>query len=159
MASRMSSASRRSGIGAGSYDYVNPRRSLLLLLLTSFCKNDTSTRNFQSLKSKNMIFLNGREAPGKTQKRPFRCWGSELPGRRRKPEIFGPQSAIFAHVQIFTFFKCHIFSRPQNSKCPYLARMSCSEQSIFHSHASDRVWFFPNCSFKALKKVSLPCKK
>ena len=30
----------------------------------------------------------------------------------------------------------------------FFARMSCSEQSAFHSQASDRVWFFPNCSLK-----------
>ena len=30
----------------------------------------------------------------------------------------------------------------------FFARMSCSEQSPFHGQASDRVWSFPNCSFK-----------
>ena len=32
------------------------------------------------------------------------------------------------------------------------ARMSCSEQSIFHGQASDRVWSFPNCSFTASRR-------
>ena len=34
----------------------------------------------------------------------------------------------------------------------FFARRSCSEQSTFHGQASDRVWFFPNCSFKASRK-------
>ena len=29
------------------------------------------------------------------------------------------------------------------------ARMSCSEQRTFYGQAYDRVWSFPNCSFKA----------
>ena len=34
----------------------------------------------------------------------------------------------------------------------FFARMSCSEQSIFHGQASDRVWSFLNCSFKASRR-------
>ena len=34
----------------------------------------------------------------------------------------------------------------------FFARMSCSKQSTFHGQASDRVWSFPNCSFKASRR-------
>ena len=34
----------------------------------------------------------------------------------------------------------------------FFARMSCSEQSTFHGQASDRVWSFPKCSFKASRR-------
>ena len=34
----------------------------------------------------------------------------------------------------------------------FFARMLCSEQSTFHGQASDRVWSFPNCSFKASRR-------
>ena len=34
----------------------------------------------------------------------------------------------------------------------FFARMSCSEQSPLHGQASDRVWSFPNCSFKASRR-------
>ena len=34
----------------------------------------------------------------------------------------------------------------------FFARRSCSEQSTFHGQASDRVWSFPNCSFKASRR-------
>ena len=37
----------------------------------------------------------------------------------------------------------------------FFARMSCFEQSTFHSQAFDRVWFFPNCSFKASRRIAL----
>ena len=34
----------------------------------------------------------------------------------------------------------------------FFARMSCSEQGTFHGQAFDRVWSFPNCSFKASRR-------
>ena len=41
----------------------------------------------------------------------------------------------------------------------FFARMSCSEQSPFHGQASDRVWSFPNCSFKASRRKKEKKKK
>merc|ERR1719311_1683894 len=41
----------------------------------------------------------------------------------------------------------------------FFARMSCSEQSPLHGQASDRVWSFPNCSFKASRRKKGKNKK
>ena len=53
----------------------------------------------------------------------------ELRGQVWQP--VGPFSAVFIYIYI---------------------SMSCSEQSTFHGHAFDRVWSFPNCSFKASRR-------
>ena len=52
-------------------------------------------------------------------------------------------SMIFANFLVYTVLQRSFF---------FFARVSCSEQSTFHGQASDRVWSFPNCSFKASRR-------
>ena len=64
-----------------------------------------------------------------------------------------PLSAPCTFGFIYFFLSCRAgYPIIQQRSFFFFARRSCSEQSTFHGQASDRVWFFPNCSFKASRR-------